>query len=176
MTGRVGRRVQKGDWSEKANGRIKNGKDISPSDVRSRVRGSSRVEKDTITEINDAIGRGREAMPKEPPSTGWVKKGGVVGVFVEEMTVVAAVSRTGKGSRVTTGLRKVNLNEVPAGLKYVGGSVGNAKEAIRGRLDGSIKRSSSNQRNRNSRIVIGKNWDSSVNWDGSDEKREGRQR
>jgi hypothetical protein len=85
------------------------------SDVRSRVRGSSRVEKDTITKINDAVGRGREAMPKEPPLTGWIRKGGVIGVFAEEVTVATAVSRTGKGSRVTKGLRKVNLNEIPAG-------------------------------------------------------------
>jgi hypothetical protein len=84
MTGRIGRRVRKGDWSEKANGRIKKGKDISPSDVRSRVRGSSRVEKDTIAVINDAIGRGREAMPKEPPSTGWIRKGGVIGCLLRK--------------------------------------------------------------------------------------------
>ena len=51
-----------------------------------------------IAEINDAIGRGREAMPKEPPSTGWIRKGGVIGVFAEEVTVVATVSRAGKGS------------------------------------------------------------------------------
>ena len=103
MTGRVGRRVRKGDWFEKADGRIKKRKDISPSDVRSRVRGSSRVEKDTIAEINDTIGRSREAMPKEPPSTGWIRKGGgVIGVFAEEVSVVTAVSRTGKGSRKVT--------------------------------------------------------------------------
>ena len=58
-------------------------------------------------------------MPKEPPSTGWIRKGGVIGVFAEEMTVVAAVSRTGKRSRVR-------------------------------------KRSSSNQRDRNNRVVLGK--------------------
>jgi hypothetical protein len=101
-------------------------------------------------------------MPKEPPSNGWVRKGGVIGVFAEEVTVAAVISRTGKGSRVTKGLRKINLNEIPAGSKCVGGSVGNEKEAIRGELNGSIKRISSNQRDRNSRVVIGKNWDSSV--------------
>jgi hypothetical protein len=84
-TGRVGRRVRKGNWSEKSNGRIKKGKDISPSDVRSRVRGtSSRVEKDTIAEINNAVGRGREAMPKEPPSTGWIRKGGIIGCLLRK--------------------------------------------------------------------------------------------
>jgi hypothetical protein len=62
-TGRVGRRVRKGNWSEKANGRIKKGKDIIQIDVRSRVRGSSRVEQITIAKINDAVGRGREAIP-----------------------------------------------------------------------------------------------------------------
>jgi hypothetical protein len=175
-TGRVGRKVRKGDRSKKANERIKKGKHISPSDVRSRVRGSSRVEMDTIAEINDTIGRGREAMPKEPPSTGWIRKGGGIGVFAEELTVVTAVSRTGKGSRVIKGLRKVNLNEIPAGSKFVGRSVGNEKEAIRGGLNGSIKRSSGNQRDRNSRVVVGKNWGSGVNWDGSDGKREGRRR
>ena len=127
MTGRIGRRVRKGDWSEKANGRIKKGKDISPSDVRSRVRGSSRVEKDTIIEINDAIGRGREAMPKESPSTGWVRKGDIIGMFAEEVTVITTISRTGKGSRVTKGLRKeVNLNKIPTGSVGADRSVGNS--------------------------------------------------
>ena len=99
MTGTVGRRVRKGDWSERVNGRIKKGKDISPSDVRSRVRGSSRVEKNTIAEINDAVGRGRKAIPKEPPSTSWIRKGGVIGVFAEEMTVVTAISRNRQGKQ-----------------------------------------------------------------------------
>ena len=53
-------------------------------------------------------------------------------------------------------MRKVNLNEIPSGSKCVGGLVGNEKEAIRGGLDGSIKRSSSNQRNRNSWVIIEK--------------------
>ena len=127
-----------------------------------------------IAEINDAIGRGREAMPKEPPSTGWIRKGGVIGVFAEEVAVVTAVSRAGKRSRVAKRLRKVNLNEVPAGSKCVSGSVGNEKEAIRRGLDGSVKRSSSNQRDRNSWVVIGKNWDSGVSWDGNDGRRKGR--
>ena len=65
------------------------------------------------------------------------------------------------------------MNEIPAGSKCVGGSVGNEKEAIRGVLDGSGKRSSSNKRNRNSRVVVGKNWDSGVSWDRSDRKEEG---
>jgi hypothetical protein len=115
-------------------------------------------------------------MPKEPPSTGWIRKGGFIGVFAEEVAVVTAVSRTGKGSRVTKRLRKVNLNEIPAGSKCVSGSVGNKKEAIRRGLDGSIKRSSSNQRDRNSRVVVGKNWDSGVSWDGNDGRRKGRRR
>jgi hypothetical protein len=136
---------------------IKKGKAISPSNVRSRVRGSSRVEKDTITEINDAVRRSREAMPKEPPSTSWIRKGGIIRVFSEEVTVlVTAGSRTSKGSRVTMRLRKVNLNEIPAGSKCVGGLVGNKKEAIRGGLNGSIKKSSSNQRDGNSWVVVGK--------------------
>jgi hypothetical protein len=115
-------------------------------------------------------------MPKEPPSTGWIRKGGVIGVFAEEVTVVAAVSRAGKGSRITKRLRKVNLNEISVGSKCVSGSVGNEKEAIRRGLDGSVKRSSSNQRDTNSRVVIGKKWDSGVSWDGSDGRRKGRPR
>jgi hypothetical protein len=100
-------------------------------------------------------------------STGRIRKGGVIGVFAEEVTVVAAVSRTGKGSRVTKRLRKVNLNEIPTWSKCVSESVGNKKEAIRRGLDGSVKRSSSNQRDRNNRVVVWKNWDSRVSWDGS---------
>ena len=107
-------------------------------------------------------------MPKEPPSTGWIRKGGVIGVFAEEVTVVATVSRAGKGSRVAKRLRKINLNEVPAGSECVSGSVGNEKEAIRRGFDGSVKRSSSKQRDRNSWVVIGKNWDSGVSWDGNE--------
>ena len=48
------------------------------------------------------------------------------------------------------------MNEIPAGLKCVGGSVGNIKEAIRGGLNRNIKRNSGNQRNRNSRSIVGK--------------------
>ena len=47
------------------------------------------------------------------------------------------------------------MNEIPAGLKCVGGSVGNIKEAIRGGLNRNIKRNSGNQRNRNSRSIVG---------------------
>ena len=53
-------------------------------------------------------------------------------MFAEEMTVIAAVNRTSTGSRVAKGLRKANLDKVPAGTKCVGRSVGNIKEAIRG--------------------------------------------
>jgi hypothetical protein len=47
------------------------------------------------------------------------------------MTVIVAVSRTSTGSRVAKGLRKVNLDQVPAGTKCVGRLVGHIKEAIR---------------------------------------------
>ena len=72
-------------------------------------------------------------MPKEPPSAGGIRKGYIIRVFAEEiMTVIAAVSRTSTGNRVAKGLRKVNLDKVPAGMECVGRSVGNIKEAIRG--------------------------------------------
>ena len=59
-------------------------------------------------------------MPEEPPSAGGIRKGYIICVFAEEMTVViAAISRTSTGSRVTKGLRKVNLDKVPAGSKWV---------------------------------------------------------
>ena len=80
-----------------------------------------------ITDIDDAIGRGREAMPKESPSTGWVRKGDIIGMFAEEVTVITTISRTGKGSRVTKGLRKeVNLNKIPTGSVGADRSVGNS--------------------------------------------------
>jgi hypothetical protein len=97
-------------------------------------------------------------------------------VFAEEVTVATAVSRAGKGSRVAKRLRKVNLNEVPARSECVSRSVGNEKEAIRRGLDGSVKISSSKQRDRNGRVVVGKNWDSGVSWDESDGRRKGRRR
>jgi hypothetical protein len=72
-------------------------------------------------------------MPKEPPTTaGGIRKGYIIGVFAEEVTVIAAVSRTSTGSRVTKGLRKVNLDKATAGTECVGRSVGNITEAIRG--------------------------------------------
>ena len=71
-------------------------------------------------------------MPKEPPSAGGIRKGDIIRVFAEKMTVIAAVSRTSTGSRVTEGLRKVALDNVPAGTKCVGRLVGNIKEVIRG--------------------------------------------
>jgi hypothetical protein len=114
--------VQKGKQKDQG------GEGHQPKRCRKQGQGSSRVEKDMIAEINDAVGRGREAMPKEPPSTGWIRKGGVIRVFAEEVTVVATVSRAGKGSRVTKRLRKVNLNEIPAGSKCVRGLVGKIKK------------------------------------------------
>ena len=60
-----------------------------------------------------------------------IRKGCIIGVFAEEVTVIAAVSRTSTCSRVATGLRKVNLDKVPAGTECVGRLVGNIKEAIR---------------------------------------------
>jgi hypothetical protein len=71
-------------------------------------------------------------MPKEPPSAGGIRKGYIIGAFAEEMTVIAALSRKSTGSRVTKGLRKANLDKVPAEMKCVDRSVGNIKEAIRG--------------------------------------------
>ena len=71
-------------------------------------------------------------MPKEPPMACGIRKGCIIGVFAEEVTVIAAVSRTSTGSRVAKGLRKVNLDKVPAGTECVGRSVGNIKEVIRG--------------------------------------------
>ena len=72
-------------------------------------------------------------MPKEPPTAGGIRKGYIIGVFAEEVTVIAAVSRTSTGSsRVTRGLRKINLDKVPAGTECVDRLVGNTKEAIRG--------------------------------------------
>ena len=69
--------------------------------------------------------------PTAPPSTDGIRKGYyIIGVFAEEMTVIAA--RTSTGSRVTKGLRKVILDKVPSGTKCVSRSVGNIKEAIRG--------------------------------------------
>ena len=72
-----GRRVREGDQSEKANGRTKKGKDINPSDVRSRVRGSiaglkrtqspksmmpsGEVEKRCQRSHHQMVGSGREA-------------------------------------------------------------------------------------------------------------------
>ena len=108
------------------------GKDINPSNVRSRIRGSGGVEKDTITQINDAIRRSRELIPKEPPSASGIRKGDIMWVGAEEVTVIVTISTTSPGSRVTQGLKKVNLNKVSVGSKGAGRSVGNVKEAIRG--------------------------------------------
>jgi hypothetical protein len=50
------------------------GKDINPSNVRSRIRGSGRVEENMITKLKDAIRRSRESMPKESLSAGGIRK------------------------------------------------------------------------------------------------------
>ena len=52
--------------------------------------GSGRVEEETITEINDAIRRSRESMPKESPLAGGIRKGYTIWVFAEEMTVIGS--------------------------------------------------------------------------------------
>ena len=41
--------------SKETNGGVEKGKNISPSNVRSRIRGSGRVEENMITEFNDAV-------------------------------------------------------------------------------------------------------------------------
>ena len=74
------------------------------------------------------------------------------------------------------GIEEGQLERDTSGSKCVGGSVGNIKEAIRGGLNSSTQRSSGNQRDRNSWVVVGKNWDNGVNWDESDGKRERRRR
>ena len=133
MTRRVGRRVRERKRSKETDRGVEKGKNISPSNVRSRIRGSGKVEENMITELNVAIRQSRESMPKEPPSAGGIKKGYIIGVFAEEMTAIAAVSRTSTGSRVMKGLKKkVNLDKVPVGAKCVGRLVGNTKEAIKG--------------------------------------------
>ena len=59
-------------------------------------------------------------MQKEPPLAGRIRKGYIIWVFAEEMTVIVAISRTSTGRRVTKGLRKVNLDNLPVGTKCVG--------------------------------------------------------
>ena len=71
-------------------------------------------------------------MPKEPPTAGGIRKGYIIGVFGEEVTVIAAVGRASTGSRIAKGLWKVSLDKVPAGTECVGRPVGNIKEAVRG--------------------------------------------
>ena len=54
-TRRIGRRVRERKRSNETNGGVEKGKNISPSNVRSRIRGSDRVKENTMTELNDAV-------------------------------------------------------------------------------------------------------------------------
>jgi hypothetical protein len=83
-----------GQGAKKADGRVEKRESIGPGDVRGRVWGSNGVEQDTGTEVDGTVRVAGKAMPKEPPSAGWVGERSVVGVFANKMAVVGAVGST----------------------------------------------------------------------------------
>ena len=109
--GRVQGGIGEKERSEKADGRIEEWKDIRPSNVGSRVRGSSGVEKDTVAKLYGGGGSGGETMPKQPPAAGRIREGCIVGVTAQEMAIVVTIGGASGGGK--EGLRKVDLDEIP---------------------------------------------------------------
>jgi hypothetical protein len=96
---RVGSRIGERQWPEKANRRVEKWKDVGPSDVRGRIRGSVGIEENTIAEFDIVGSSGSETMPKEPPATRRVRQRSIVGMGAKEMTVVEPIRSVSRGSR-----------------------------------------------------------------------------
>jgi hypothetical protein len=56
-------RINKVEGSKEADRRIKNREDVGPANIRNRIWDSNRIEGDTTIEIDNAVGRSREAVP-----------------------------------------------------------------------------------------------------------------
>ena len=128
--GGIRRRVSKGQRAKEADRWVKERKDISPGNVGSRVRGSSRVEENAGTKFDVIRGSGSEAMPEEPPTTGWVGKRSVVRMVAKEVAAAMAIGSASRRSR--KGLRQINLHKVPTRTKGAGWPVRDEEKAIRG--------------------------------------------
>jgi hypothetical protein len=124
------------EGTKEANRRIKQRKDVSPSNVGSWVRGGGRIEEDTGTKIDGVGGRSSEAMPEKPPAARWVRWRGIIRVTAKEMTAGAAIRSTSGGRE--KGLGQVNLDEVPAGAKSAGRAIGDKEQPI-GRSSDCVK-------------------------------------
>jgi hypothetical protein len=95
---RVGGRFDEGERPEETDGGIEKGQDVGPGNIGRRVGCSSRVEESAGAEFDAIRSGGSEAMPKQPPTTSWVWKGGIVRVGAEEVAVVVAIRNTIRGS------------------------------------------------------------------------------
>jgi hypothetical protein len=96
---RVGSRIGEKQWPEKANRRIKKGKNVGPSDVRGRIRGGVGIEENTIAEFDIVRSSGSEPMPKEPPATRRVRQRSIVRMGAKEVTAAEPIRSTSRGSR-----------------------------------------------------------------------------
>jgi len=143
--GRAVRRVEGGilkvKWTEEESIGMKKRDKVGPGDVLGTVRGDSWVNKMAIAIIDGASGVDSVGMPFGPPARIEVREIAVRRMASKEMSVVAS-----RDSRIfTTSIRivcerKIDLNQVPMGLKGVGGSVRHKEESI-GRLgDGGVQR------------------------------------
>ncbi len=148
------------EGTKEANRRVKQGKDVSPSNVGSWVRGGGRIEEDTGAKFDGVEGRGGEAMPEKPPATRRVRQRGIIRVTAEEMTVVAAIRSTSRGSE--KGLGQVNVDEVPAGAKSSGRALGDKEQLIGSSSDRVEQRGTGGGGGWNRWIVGETNRDSSV--------------
>jgi hypothetical protein len=95
---RIGGRFSEGEGTKKADGRVKERKNVGPSNVGSRIGVGARIEEDTGTKFDDIIRRDSEAMPKKPPTTRRIRKRSVIGVTTKEVAIVATIrSEVGRG-------------------------------------------------------------------------------
>jgi hypothetical protein len=106
-------------------------------------------------------------VPEEPPAASRVRKGGVIGMLANEVAIVTTVeSAVGRG-RIKEGLRKVDLDEVPAGTESASRPVGDKEETIGRGSDSGMKGSSSSRDGGNRRFVVEANGGGSGSRNGS---------
>jgi hypothetical protein len=112
---------------KKADGRVKERNNVSPTDVIGGLRSGNRVEKNTVTIVKNTIRRSSDAVPKQPPPASRVGQRDVIRMLTKEMAIIftmdGVLGRSGSGSRRF----EVYLDKIPAGAQSTGRSVGDEK-------------------------------------------------
>lgn len=112
-------------------------------------------------------------MPQRPPATRRIRKGDVIGVLAEEVTVITTVRSTVERNGVGRAHGEVNLNKEPTRAKGASSAVGDEEEAVRGSGDSRMKTGAGEERERERRVIGRAHRNDSVGGNGGD-RRNGR--